>query len=425
MASALPNQRGILATDMVYFRELSELAGSGGDLRTFFDRIVAVVSDIMDAQIVSLMLVNERFNTLWIVAARGLEEDILRTSSVRVGEGISGRVAKEGKPLLIRDVEVEPSTLIEKSSNKYNTKGLMSVPIRIRNKVIGVLNVNNKRTGLPFDASDLNLLVVLSNQAGLAIDNARLFADLQSKAQSLERANPELKRINKAKTDLIVNLSHEIKTPLTAIIGYVDLLIGGALEDKEKIMGFLSKISMRGRDLNRMVERIITFFALQTDSVDWILEEVQLTKLVYEVVDKLQNLARERNVEIEVNGPSLSYNIWVDLPQFQEVFRNMIENAILFNRSGGKVMIYGEAVSRGSRSVQVHVSDTGHGVPDSLTPKIFDGFVQTENLLRDKPEGLGIGLAMSRAIVEGHHGTLKLTANSPNGATFTVTLPLK
>lgn len=415
----------LLSTELLYFRELSELAGSGVDLNTFFDRIVNVIAEIMNANIVSLMLLNERFQSLWIAAACGLEEKIIRSSSVPLGEGISGRVARHGRPLLIQDVEIDPEISINQSAPKYNTKGLLSVPIRVRNKVIGVINVNNKKSGIPFNDSDLNILALLSNQTGLAIDNARLFSDIQSKAQSLQQAYDELKRLNQAKTDLIINLSHEIKTPLTAIIGYVDLLLSSSDHDPEKRRESLEKIAHRGRHLNRLAERIITYFALQTASVDWEHELVTLRNIVYYAVDRLSDAAKKMNVEIVINGPSLSYDIYCDVSHIQEVFLNLIENAILFNKSGGRVLISGQTVNVGNRAVEIMIVDTGSGVPESLSEKIFDGFVQTDNLLTDKPEGLGIGLAISKEIVEAHNGTLALTSNSPKGATFTVTLPLK
>lgn len=415
----------LLSTELLYLRELSDLAGSGVDLNSFFDRIVNVIAEIMDAEIVSLMLLNERFQSLWIAAACGLDEEIIRSSSVPLGEGISGRVAKLGRPLLLQDVEEDPEISINQSAPKYNTKGLLSVPISVRNKVIGVINVNNKKSSVPFKNTDLNILALLSNQTGLAIDNVRLFADIQSKAQSLQQAYDELKRLNKAKTDLIINLSHEIKTPLTAIIGYVDLLLSSSDHNPKKVRTSLERIALQGRHLNRLAERIITYFALQTKSVDWEYELVPLRQIVFFAVESLKKTAFNANVEVVINGPSLSYDIYCDVSHIQEVFLNLFENAILFNKPGGRVLVSGQAINVGNRAVEILVVDTGVGVPDSLIEKIFDGFVQTENLMSDKPEGLGIGLAMSRAIIEAHNGTIRLTSNSPQGATFTVTLPLK
>lgn len=416
---------GLLGQGLAYFREISELAGSGKDLDTFFDRIVAVVAEIMDVQIVSLMLLNERFKTLWIASAIGLDEEIVRSTSVQIGEGISGKVAQQGRPLMIQDVELDPKLAVSKSSDRYNTKGFLSVPIMVRGKVIGVININNKKSGAPFREADLNIMMMLAHQAGLAIENARLFADLQSKAASLEQAYNELKRINLAKTQLIVNLSHEIKTPLTAIIGYVDLLLSGTEDISEKTQRSLEKISTRGRHLNRLAERIITYFALQTKSIDWLNEMVPLNQLVFTAVDQFKETANERNVTLVVDGPSISYDVFCDIAHMQEVFLNIIENAILFNKKGGYVNIHGETLSKGRRAVRIHIQDTGAGVPESIAGKIFDGFFQTENVMSDKPEGLGIGLAMSKSIVEAHSGLLELTSNSKNGATFSVTLPLK
>ena len=424
MRSPDAQRASLLNTELVYFRQLSELAGAGTDLNSFFDRIVEVVAQIMDVEIVSLMLLNERFQTLWIAAARGLDDKIVRKTSVRVGEGVSGRVAKQGRPLLIQDIEVDNSLDVGKSASRYSTKSLLSVPITVRNRVIGVLNINNKRTGAPFQESDLNMLITLSNQTGLAIDNARLVADLQSKAESLEKAYNDLKHVNKAKTELIINLSHEIKTPLTAILGYVDLMLSDPGDDPEKARSFLGKISTRSRHLNRLAERIITFFALQTGSVNWVFESESLSTILFGVADRLHGMARESGVEVFVDGSSLDYSINCDVSHIQEAFLNIVENAIQFNHEGGKVTVTGQAVSVGDRAVKVSVSDTGRGVPASIVANIFDGFVQTDRMMTDKPDGLGIGLAMSRSIFEAHGGDLTLIKNSSDGATFSVTLSL-
>lgn len=417
--------RDLISDDLIYFRQISELAGAGGDLRTFFSRIVSVVSDFMDVEIVSLMLLNERFQTLWIAAAKGLDEEIVRSASVRVGSGISGKVAALGRPLLIQDVELEGMAAIDKSSKKYKTKGLLSVPIKVRNKVIGIINVNNKRSGFSFDESDMNLLTTLSNQAGLAIENARLFSDLQSKAQSLEQANLKLRRLNQAKTELLINLSHEFKTPLTAIIGYVDLLLGDEIKTREKSTELLKKVSARGRHLNRLAERIITYFALQTDSIEWEFEDATLTSMLLEVEKRMSHRAEEAGVKINIDTPSLGYTLRCDFVHMQEVFWNLLTNAIQFNYPGGRVDIYGETQCLDIRSVRVNIFNTSKGIPDSIAKSIFDGFVQTDKLMTDKPDGLGIGLAMSRSIIEKHGGSLELAENSAEGVTFTVILPLR
>ncbi len=423
--AAATRESQLLTTGLVHFRDLSELAGAGSDLQPFFNRIVEVIARIMEVEIVSLMLLNERFQTLWIASAIGLDQQIIKETSVSLGQGISGRVAKQGRPLLLQNVEQEMDYQKRKSSTKYSTKGLLSVPIKVRNQVIGVFNVNNKISGGSFHESDLNILVTLSNQAGLAIDNARMFSDLKSKASSLEIAYNELKKLNRAKTDLVMNLSHEMKTPLTAILGYVDLMLSGQIKQKERITGALEKISQRGKHLNRLVERIFTYFALQTNSINWMFEMTPLVKIIYQAVDDLRELARKKEVEVFVDGPSLAYHIHCDVPHMREVFANLVENAIIFNKKGGKVKIDGQTDGMGVRAVKINVRDTGPGISQSIVNTIFDGFVQTENVMMEKPEGLGIGLAMSKVIVEDHFGSIKLSANSKKGAVFTINLPLK
>ncbi len=149
------------------------------ELDEVLTKIIARVTYCLEAQIGSVMLIDEEKNELYIAAAAGLPEEVIKTARVPVGQGISGWVAEKGEPLLVEDIEKDPRFGKKKSDSKYSTKSLISTPLVNRGKVIGVLNVNNKQSKEPFTKADLDLLTNIANQAAIAIENARLFKQVK------------------------------------------------------------------------------------------------------------------------------------------------------------------------------------------------------------------------------------------------------
>ncbi|MFC1671803.1 GAF domain-containing protein [Planctomycetota bacterium] len=145
------------------------------NLDEVLEKIIARVTYCIEAEIGSVMFIDEGSNELYVAAAAGIPEDVMKSVRVAVGQGISGWVAEKGEPLLVEDIESDPRFGKKKSDSKYNTKSLISTPLVKRGKIIGVLNVNNKLNNQPFTEADLDLLTNIANQAAIAIENARLY----------------------------------------------------------------------------------------------------------------------------------------------------------------------------------------------------------------------------------------------------------
>ena len=149
------------------------------DLDEVLEKIIARVTYCIEAELGSVMLIDEGKNELYIAAAAGLSDKIIKSVRTPVGEGISGWVAEKGEPLLVEDIEKDPRFDKKKSNSKYSTKSLISTPLINRGRIIGVVNVNNKLNNQPFTKEDLDLLANIANQAAIAIENARLFLEAQ------------------------------------------------------------------------------------------------------------------------------------------------------------------------------------------------------------------------------------------------------
>ena len=416
-----------LAPELFYLREVSQAASAGAELPWLLDRVVGIVADLLGVDRVSLMLLDDDQPTanaeLTIRAARGLAADIIAATRVPLGDGISGRVAASGQALLVTDVE-HASLGIDANRPDYSTKGLLSVPIKARRRTIGVLNVNNKRDGAAFDEADLALLSTLCAQAGLAIDNASLLDQLRRHAAELASLNKRLADINRAKSELIVNLSHEIKTPLTAIQGYVDLMQSGFVEPG-KVPDMLDKVRNRSRHLSRLTERMITFFTLDSGLAKQYRQPFGFDVLTWKCVEEVRDHVETKNLTVRVDAPSLRQRVLADEQQYRELLLALLDNAVKFNRPGGEIHVGGKTVADGDRTVlEVTITDTGAGIAENIQAVIFEDFRQTDDVMTAKPDGLGLGLAIAKAIADGHGCRLRLVRSDPQGSAFAFTAPL-
>jgi len=417
------------ADELGVVKAISEAASSGEGLQDLFDRIVAKVADALGVEVVSLMLVDEEDpRYLKIVSASGLPEEVVQEARVAVGEGISGMVARENRSLLVEDIEKIPLFHLSPSGGRYRTRSLLTVPVCVRGECIGVLNVNDKTNGEVFTHNDLSMLETLCNQAGMAIENTRLYYDLARKARQLRETNLELDRLNRAKTDLIINLSHEFKTPLTGILGYADLMLSAkeGETDPEKTGKYLARIKEQSLQLERLSSRIFDFFAVTAGDHDWTAERIALSDLLSQQAKDLAGEAEKRSIRVETDlEPGIA------VPghggYLARAVREILDNAVRFNREEGIVRLTArrDRFPDGRPAARIRVSDQGPGIPDEMRERIFQDFVQTLDIMVDKPEGLGLGLAMAHAIIEEHGGTLRLFQTGEAGTTFEILLPLE
>jgi CheY-like chemotaxis protein len=165
--------------------------------QVLFQRVIDFIAEVLEVEIVSLMLVEEASQTLRIAVARGLSEEVLRSARPKVGEGIAGLVARKGEPLLIKDIRKESVFSESRFYPRYTTRSLMSVPVKVNGKTVGVLNANNKRSGESFDEYDMALFATFSCLVSLALANAQLFQQLTRSVEELAHTNQELRRANR------------------------------------------------------------------------------------------------------------------------------------------------------------------------------------------------------------------------------------
>ncbi len=383
------------------------------------EKIIQHLAEDLGYAIVSIMLLNEEESHLTIRAARGLSQRIIETSRMEIGKGVSGSVAQSGEPLLLKDVEAEERFAKVRSHGRYSTKSLICVPLKVGDRVIGVLNANNKSRSGPLNEFDLHILSVFATHISVSIERVRLYHNLERKALELENAYVKLKVVDQVKSDFIINVSHEYRTPVTIILGYLELLKSTLNEPSH-----MEKVSVAMEAANRLsslIDDSTDLLRLDTGSSPFHFQKAQLHYFLEESVRGQWPRFGSKGVDLSLDLPDSLPPIWADQAKMIKAFDKLLDNALKFTPKGGYTRI--KAQSYGEGGVLVSVEDSGSGVPNEDLTRIFDRFEQGGDIMTEKPEGTGLGLPIAKAIVAGHRGTIRIDEEYVDGCRIIVTLP--
>lgn len=295
----------------------------------------------------------------------------------------------------------------------------------MRDDIVGVINVNNKRSGESFDLEDQNLLMAIANQVALAMENFELVNSLRSQATTLERTNDELVRMNRARTRLVCNLSHELKTPLTSIMGYVDLSL--TFYDKltdDEFKDHLRLVREEGERLEKLITGMLRLFSIESEREIW---RWKAFGVPWPVADSFQYYnkkmaARELTAEIDIEEDLPE--VYGDQEKFGMAFNSLVDNAVKFNCDGGVVRVKAKSrMFEGLEYVYLQIYNQGLTVPLEARSTIFNSYTQLGNIDTEKPHGVGIGLALVKVVVDRMKGDIFLEKVDGEGTCFGMLLP--
>lgn len=413
--------------DLVLLRELGETASAGESLQRLIEHILDSIVSALQVEQASLMLVDAEGH-LTIRSARGLPAGLPETVRIAPGQGIAGHVLATGEAVLVDDLSRDRRFAPSEWAKRYDTGSLLSVPLRSRERVIGVLNVNNKRSGETFSAEDQNLLLTIAHQAALAIENFRLVSRLRRQARELEEANRTLSGLYRARSRLICNLSHELNTPLTSVLGYVDLVLNAHRDElgDGEVREHLLKVHREGLRMEKIVSGMLQFFSLDSGAEKWEFRPFALAAALREILERHRPRCQALGLRVETELEETLPDLWGDPEKVLLLIDALVDNAVKFNRDGGSLRIEARSASRGKTPcLHLRVHNDGRAVPPEAASDIFGGFNQLGDLLTDKPAGIGIGLALCKLIVEGMGGEITLEQPSGEGTTFGVWIPFR
>ncbi len=303
----------------------------------------------------------------------------------------------------------------------FHASAVIALPLIARGKTMGVMWLVDTKTPRRFSELEIEQANLISGQAAIAMDNAMLFKELSRANRQLEESFERLKSLDSVKMEFFALLSHELRTPLTTIKGYADLLEDGVLGPlNEEQQDKLAKIS-RGVDrLTKIVDNLADLSSIASKRYTMDIIPVSLGDLIGEAVRGIAFLAERKKISLSRDIPVDLPMVYVDRARIAQVVLNIINNAIKYTPPGGSITI--RAKDEGDH-VLVAVHDTGTGIPKRDLENIFSGFYHAGYKLYDEYKGAGLGLALSKGIIESHGGRIWAQSEVGKGSTFYFTLP--
>lgn len=290
----------------------------------------------------------------------------------------------------------------------------LSVPIEIGNELAAFLCLDNFVSSDAFSATDIATAEAVAAQLGVLLQRFRLEHELRARQRELERAN-------QLKSRFLASASHELRTPLTAIIGFSELLGGqtaGQLNDKQQ--RYAQNILVSGQHLLLLINDILDLSKIEAGKMALNLQAVDLHTLAESTAAVVEQQAQQAGLVLEVRLPPAIAPLIADPRQVRQILLNLLTNAIKFTPPGGRVLL---AMEECHEELRIAVQDTGIGIAAADLPHLFDDFWQADNSTARRHEGTGLGLALTRRLVELHGGRIAVISEPGQGSRFEVTLP--
>lgn len=376
--------------------EIARQLNSTLEHRALLQQIISAVTEILQTEAASIMLLDPATGELRFEIASNINPNTMEKLVIPIDGSIAGWIVTHGEPRVIEDVANEPEHFGKvDSAIQFKTRNLLGVPLRTHKKVIGVVQAVNKRNGEKFTERDIHTLTILASQAGIAIENARLFRQ----------------------SDFIAEMVHELRAPLAALKASLSLLSRPNLPEakREDIHQLLGSETDR---LIRLTTDFLDLAQLESGRTRLDVKPFELYKLVSESAEVVHQQATDKN--IKVNVPAGELMIDGDRGKLKQVLLNLLTNAVKYNRPDGQIDI---TATIENRLVTVAVKDTGFGISEDNQKQMFQKFFRVADTA-GYTTGTGLGLAITKHIVEAHGGEIWLESELGVGSTFFMQIPI-
>ena len=395
---------------------LKVISRSTFDLKTVLQTLVELVARLCEADMAAIR--RPIGSTFFHVASHGSPteyDEYMQNRPIEPGRGtVAGRVLLEGKPIHIADVQADPEYTMVEISKSTGFQTILGVPLLREGNPIGVI-ILGRKTVRTFTDKQIELATTFADQAVIAIENVRLFDEIQDKSHQLEIASQH-------KSQFLANMSHELRTPLNAILGYTELMADGIYgELPEKTMGVLKRLESNGRHLLGLINDVLDLSKIEAGQLVLELTDYSLEDIVQTARSTLEPLASDKKLSFRVEVTPKMPAGHGDGRRLTQVVINLVGNAIKFTDTG-EVVIKATATDG---SFHLSVRDTGPGISAADQAKLFQEFQQADNAITRKKGGTGLGLAISKRIIEMHGGKIWLELQVGQGSTFSFTVPVR
>ncbi|MEE8060658.1 MAG: ATP-binding protein [Gemmatimonadales bacterium] len=424
-------------------RHLSASLLKGLDLAALCEEVARGTMDLLHAETGIVTIVVEEGRFVKLAAAAGPMAQMVGTL-VPMDQSLVGWAVTNDEPVLSADMEADPRNH-EMSGSPLRLHSCAIVPLRSGGLIIGTVSAYNRLDGRSFDASDVTLLETLGDQVALGLDRSSVMQDLQQNEQELVAKNVELQRATQLKSEFLANMSHELRTPLNAIIGFSDLMLteeAGPLNDVQR--DFLHSVLRNGRHLLTLISSVLDLSKIEAGHMDLHLQPTDIREAVSGAVADTASLRAAKSQQSEIQMDDRPLVVVADGGRLRQVLFNLLSNASKFTPEGGHITlsvvrtqaplpvphdVHGD-VDDGRHhllrreAVWISVADDGIGIPVDDIPRLFTEFSQVDSSASRREQGTGLGLALSKQLVDLHAGTIGVESIHGKGSSFWFLLPV-
>jgi signal transduction histidine kinase len=376
--------------------EVSRDLASTLDLNTLLMRIITAAVEISHSEAASILLYDNTTHQLFFQLATNMDSPSIHGLTAPVEGSIAGWTILNHKTAMVRNVHNDPRFFdqVEKTT-QLRTESLIAIPLITKDKVLGVLEVINKRDG-EYTDEDQELLEAIGSQAAVGIENTRLFQQ----------------------SDLISEFVHEIRTPLSAL-RTASYLMQRPEINPQQLAALINTVHSETQRLNEMATSFLDLARLESGRASFQLSDVNLVTLLEDARQVILPQAEEKQIAILIEIPADLPTISADCDKLKQVLLNLLSNAVKYNLPGGTITL---SAAAGPQEVSLSVSDTGLGIPPESMPHLFEKFYRVPGS-EQVSSGTGLGLSICKQIIEGHSGRIEVQSQPSQGSTFIVHLP--
>jgi signal transduction histidine kinase len=397
---------------------LKVISHSSFDLQAVLDTLTVSAARHCEAQMAAIVRQKDT-GSYYFATSYGISADsnnYFKSLVIKAGRGtVVGRALQEGRTVQVPDVLADPEYTWSEAQERTGLRSVLAVPLLREGHPIGVFVLARSVTR-PFTDKQVEVVTTFADQAVIAIENVRLFDEIQDKSRQLGEASQH-------KSQFVSSVSHELRTPLNAIIGLTEMMVKNAARfGTEKAQEPLQRVNRAGTHLLGLINQVLDLSKIEAGKLEFNLQTVQLAPLIKEVIGTAGQLAEQNKNRLVVDAQENLGALTVDPMRLRQILLNLLSNACKFTKAG-EVKLAARKVSNGSSFVEFAVSDTGIGMTAEQQAKLFEEFTQADAATAQRFGGTGLGLAITRKLARMMGGDVTVMSESGKGSTFTVRLP--
>lgn len=396
------------AEKLAHLLEINQELSATLDLQELLQSIVDAAAELTESEQASIAEYSSSENTLRFIAARWMDPDVMAEMRVPLEGSISGKAFRELKPVIAQDAQKDELYRQVDETSGFQTRSLLAVPMMMHGQATGVLSALNKEDSAGFNDQDVEVLTTLASQAAIAIHNSQLL-------QESEEAYAHLAELDEMKNNFIAIASHELRVPLSLILGHASFLKEVSADESLKQVEVIERNALRLRDV---VDDLSQIEDLQTDQASLRPLQVDAVELLDDIAKRYKTRAEEEKIELRLQIQEEPLAFEGEREKIRTAVDHLLKNAFAYTDASGHVDLI--LLDEGDW-LSIQVADTGAGISEKDLSRIFERFYQAEDHMTRKHGGLG--LTVAKTMVEMHGGEILVESVLDKGSQFTIRLP--